>query len=176
MTDDISADQTDDERRSEGLSPKAHPAGEPSPGSFAPILVKISFWLWVAGVTVLLLTHIIFLIIQDRFVDAAVSRNTDARFTDQQVTASTIFALWIAFVASVVFGALIVLFAYKAREGTRSARNVLVVLAVLTTLFYALLFDSQYAILAVLLFLIALLLMYLPSVQAYFPKVGRKLI
>lgn len=176
MTDDISADQTDDERRFAGLSPKARPAGKPSQGSFAPTPVKISFWLWVAGTAVLILSQGYYLLIQKQVIDSYVARSTDVKITRAQWEASVPVLLWVVFIAAVVFGALMVLFAYKAREGTRSARSVVTVLAILTTLFYALFFVTPYAILAVLLFLIALLLMYLPSVQAYFPKVGRKLI
>jgi hypothetical protein len=36
-------------------------------------------------------------------------------------------------------------------------------------------FVNQIAVLAVLLYAIALILLYLPGVQGYFPKVGRKL-
>jgi hypothetical protein len=177
VTDDIPADQTDDERRSAGLSPNALPAGKPSRGSLAPTPVKVSFWLWVAGTVVLILSQAYYLLIQNQVIDSYIARSTDVTITKEQWAASVPVLLWVVFVAAVVFGALMTLFAYKAREGTRSARSVVTVLAILTTLFYALFFVTPYALLAVLLFLIALLLMYIPtSVQTYFPKVGRKLI
>jgi hypothetical protein len=175
VSDDIFADQTDDERRAAGLSPNMLP-GRASRGALAPTSVKVSFWLWVAGAVVLILSQAYYLLIQDQVIDSYVARNTDVTITKEQWTASVPVLLWVVFIAAVVFSALLVLFAYKAREGTRSARSVLTVLAILTTLFYALIFVTAYAILAVLLFLIALLLMYLPSVHGYFPRVGRKLI
>jgi hypothetical protein len=52
---------------------------------------------------------------------------------------------------------------------------VLTVLAVLAVLFQAVVFRSPITILSALLLVIALLLLYLPSVSGYFPKVGRKL-
>jgi hypothetical protein len=52
---------------------------------------------------------------------------------------------------------------------------VLTLLAVLTAMFYLVIFVNQFAVVAVLLYAIALILLYLPNVQGYFPKVGRKL-
>jgi hypothetical protein len=175
VTDDISADHTDDERRAAGLSPNALPAGKASRASLAPASVVVSFWLWVTGAVILVASQAYYLVIQDQVIDSYVARNTEVTITKEQWAASVPVLLWVVFIAAVVFGALLALFAFKAREGTRSARGVLTVLAILTTLFYALIFVTAYAIFAVLMFLIALLLMYLPGVQEYFPKVGRKL-
>ena len=67
------------------------------------------------------------------------------------------------------------LFAYKAREGTRSARTVLTGLAVLSVLFQLLFLQGLFADVSALLLVIALVLLYLPRVAEYFPKVGKKL-
>jgi hypothetical protein len=175
VSEDNTADQTDDERRKAGLSPATSQPGQRAPKFTGPRSVNVSFWLWVAGVAILVLSQTYYLIIKNQVIDAYVKQNTDPKITRAQWEASIPVLLWVVFVGSLVFGALLILFAYKAREGTRSARTVVTVLAVVTALFYFFIFNTTFAVLAILLFVIAVILLYLPSVQPYFPKVGRKL-
>jgi tryptophan-rich sensory protein len=173
VNDDISADQTDDERRAAGLSPEPRPAGEPAPKFDAPKPVNVSFWLWVAGSVLQILGQIYYLVGKEQVIDIYAKRYPS--IPRDRWAASLPGTLWLVLIAAIVLSGLILLFAYKAREGTRSARTVLTFLAVLTALFYAVIFVSESAVVAVLLYVIALLLMYIPSAQRYFPKVGRKL-
>jgi hypothetical protein len=175
VNEDNTADQTDDERRAAGLSPKTSFPGQAAPKFRGPWLVNIAFWLLISGVAVLLLSQIYYLTVQDKVVDTAVSLNKNPKITADQLRQSVPIQLWVAFIAAVVFGLLIALFAYKAREGTRSARTVVTVLCVLTALFFFAIFSSLFAVFAILLFVIAVVMLYLPAVNPYFPKVGRKL-
>jgi hypothetical protein len=170
------ADQTDDERRAAGLSPKAIEPGKPSPGAFAPTPVKVSFWLWIASGVIYIAGYIVILASKQTIIDSIVKGNKDPKISADTIASSVTTLLWMLVTGAVVFAVLFALFAYKAREGTRSARTVLTVLFVLTLAFQFLLqLFGLVTVLAQLLALIALLLMYLPSVQGYFPKVGRKL-
>jgi divalent metal cation (Fe/Co/Zn/Cd) transporter len=170
------ADQTDDERRAAGLSPEAVEPGTPSHGSLAPMPVKVSFWLWIASGVIYIAGYLIVLASKQTIINSIVNANKDPKISPGTIASSVTTLLWVLVIGAVVFAVLFALFAYKAREGTRSARTVLTVLFVLTLAFQFLLqLFSLVTLLAQLLALIALLLMYLPSVQGYFPKVGRKL-
>lgn len=171
----MSEEQTDDERRAAGLSPATSSPGQRAPKFVGPRAVNVSFWLVVAAVAILVLSQVYYLAIQNQVIDAYVKSNKDAKITRAQWESSIPVLLWVVFVGALVFGALLVLFAYKAREGTRSARTVVTVVAVVTALFYFFIFSNIFAVLAILVFVIAVVLLYLPSVQPYFPKVGRKL-
>jgi ABC-type Na+ efflux pump permease subunit len=173
VSDDIPADQTDDERRAAGLSPEPRPAAEPAPKFDGPKPVKVSFRLWVAGSIIQIGGQIYYLVTKNQVVDVLAKQHPD--IARDRWAASVPIMLWIVLIAAIVLSALIVLFAHKAREGTRSARTVLTLLAVLTALFYLVIFVNPFAVVAVLLYAIALILLYLPNVQGYFPKVGRKL-
>ncbi|MCU1684872.1 MAG: hypothetical protein JWQ81_5611 [Amycolatopsis sp.] len=176
----MSEEQTDDERRAAGLSPATSSPGQRAPKFVGPRAVNVSFWLWVVGVVVLVLSQAFLLLIKGQVVDIYVKQNQDPKITREQWESAISVLLWVVLIGAVVFGALIALFAYKMREGTRSARTVVTVLAIVTTLFYFILFyinfpTNIFSVFAILLFVIAVVLLYLPSVQPYFPKVGRKL-
>jgi hypothetical protein len=137
--------------------------------------VKVSFWLWIASGVIYIAGYIVILASKQTIIDSIVKGNKDPKISADTIASSVTTLLWMLVTGAVVFAVLFALFAYKAREGTRSARTVLTVLFVLTLAFQFLLQLGLVTVLAQLLALIALLLMYLPSVQGYFPKVGRKL-
>jgi divalent metal cation (Fe/Co/Zn/Cd) transporter len=176
VTDENSpADQPDDERRAAGLPPEAVEPGTPSQGSLAPLPVKISFWLWIASGVTSIAGFLILLVSKQAIIDLTVKENP--KISPDMIVSRVTTLLWSLGIDAVVFAVLFALFAYKAREGKRSARTVLTVLFVLTLAFQFLLqvFGGLVTLLPLLLALIALLLMYLPSVQGYFLKVGRNL-
>ncbi len=168
---------TDDERRKLGRSPDPVLPGQEVQKASPPGVVQASFWLWVIGGLVLIGGQVLTLDLKQQLIDRLIKQNREAgRQVDPAAVASgTTTFVWMLFVGAVVFALLIALFAYKAREGTRSARTVLTVLAILTVLFQLAFFSNLPSVLATLLFVIALVLLYLPSVSGYFPKVGKKL-
>jgi magnesium-transporting ATPase (P-type) len=168
-------DESDDERRAKGLPPEPAPIGEDRPAADPPRLVNISFALWIASSVVLIVAFVVILIGKQTFIDQLVKANKDPRVSPAQIASGTTALLWVLLVGAVVFALLNSLFAYKAREGTRSARTVLTVLTVIVLFVQAFLFTSVVSAFAALLAIAALVLMYLPSVRDYFPKVGRKL-
>ncbi|MEU4246048.1 hypothetical protein AB0F15_01410 [Amycolatopsis sp. NPDC026612] len=174
-TEDLSG-LTDDERRQRGRSPDPVLPGEHAPKAAPPRPVAISFWLWVAGGVVLILGYVQLLAGKSAVIDRYVEGTTDPKITPQMIADGVTAMLWYLFGGSIAFVLLFLLFAYKAREGTRSARTVLTVLPIVMVL---LIFTfapvlTYLTLVAVLLFVIALVLLYLPSVSGYFPKAGKR--
>ncbi|MGH3451342.1 MAG: hypothetical protein ACRDQW_11600, partial [Haloechinothrix sp.] len=95
--------------------------------------------------------------------------------SEAQIAGGLSAVLWTLAIGGIMFGALWVLFAYKAREGTRSARTVLTVLTVSMIVLQVLLapFMNLVLVASVVLACVALVLMYLPSVASYFPPLPK---
>ena len=167
---------TDDERRKRGRAPDPVLPGMVAPKASPPRPVAISFWFWVGGGVSLILGYVELLLDKANIVDLYVQNTHDPRFTPDQIATGVVRLLWFLFVASIVFSLLFALFAYKAREGTRSARTVLTILPVVLLLLIMVTMPvlKPLTILGILLFVAALILLYLPSVAGYFPKAGRK--
>lgn len=167
---------TDDERRKQGRSPDPVLPGQKAPKATPPKPVAISFWLWLAGGVVLILSYVQLLSSKSAVVDQFVRATHDPKYTPQAIADGVTALLWYLLGGSVVFVVLFLLFAYKAREGTRSARTVLTILPIVMLLLIMTIAPiiNYLTLVAVLLFVIALVLMYLPSVAGYFPKAGRK--
>ncbi|EOD67515.1 hypothetical protein [Amycolatopsis vancoresmycina] len=168
---------TDDERRKLGRSPDPVLPGAKAPKAKPPRPVAVSFWLWLAGGVLLVLGYVQLMVGKSAVIDRYVKGTTDPKISPQMIADGVTAMLWFLLVGSAVFTLLFLLFAYKAREGTRSARTVLTVLPIVMVL---LIFTfapvlTYLTLVAVLLFVIALVLLYLPSVSGYFPKVGKKL-
>ncbi|MFD9894221.1 hypothetical protein ACFWY9_33145 [Amycolatopsis sp. NPDC059027] len=181
IPDDL-AGLTDDERRKRGRAPDPVLPGQQAPAYTVPTPVNISFVLWIASGVVLVAGQILFLVEKQRLIDAVIKATNEAKAPGPKPSPADIAAgmttfLWTLLVGAVVFSLLIALFAYKARQGTRSARSVVTALAIFEAIF-PLLFLPQallpFLVVSLLLAVVALILMYLPSVAAYFPKVGRK--
>ncbi|MEU0530283.1 hypothetical protein [Amycolatopsis tolypomycina] len=168
---------TDDERRKKGRSPDPVLPGERAPKATPPRPVAVSFWLWLAGGVVLILGYVQLMAAKSAVVDRFVEGTKDPKITRQVIEDGVTAMLWFFLAGAVVFTLLFLLFAYKAREGTRSARTVLTVLPIVLLLLILTFAPvlTYLTLIAVLLFVIALVLLYLPSVSGYFPKVGKKL-
>ncbi|MDT8909903.1 hypothetical protein NYF13_03110 [Amycolatopsis sp. PS_44_ISF1] len=153
------------------------------PGQSAPVVdppkpVKVSFWLWIAAGVVVIVGQAYTLLIKDQLITELIKQNqqgTGAKVAPEQIASGTTTLVWLLLIGAVVFAVLLGLFAWKAREGTRSARSVLTGLAIVCVLFQIVIFYNFFTLIAAFVLLIALVLMYLPSVAEYFPKVGKKL-
>lgn len=172
MTD---SDESDDQRRARGLPPAPRLSGDPQPTVNPPTPVKVSFLLWILAGLVLIAGYGLTLTAKQQMIDSLIEMNNDATISDDQIASGVTSLLWMLFVGGIVFAVLFWLFAYKAREGTRSARTVLTVLAALVLVFQMLLFSNLVTLGSALLSIVAVALMYLPSVQEYYPKVPKRL-
>lgn len=179
---DSTGDETDDERRAQGMAPDPILPGQEPPKITVPKPVQISFWLWIAAGVVLVAGQILLLSMKQRLIDEVVKQITSqpqpgAPSDPAQIASGLTTLLWVLLVGAIAFAAFFALFAYKAREGTRSARSVLTGLAIVLVLVELVFFRGAlnlFLLLSTLLTAIALMLMYLPSVADHFPKVGRK--
>jgi hypothetical protein len=168
-------DESDNERPTEGLPPAPGLPDETTvQAGPPPTSVRISFWLWIASGVVFVVGYLIIFLAKNRVIDQLVKNNTNKAVTPDQIAKGTTVLLAVLLVGAVSFAALYVLFAYKAQQGTRSARTVLTVLMAITLVFQLLFqFASLITLFATLIGLVALVLMYLPKVAGYFPKVSR---
>lgn len=167
---------TDDERRQRGIAPDPILPGQVAPKASPLRTVAVSFWLWVAGGVSLVLGYIQLRIDKPAITQLYLENTKDPRITPEQITTGVDRLLWFLLVASIVFSLLFALFAYKAREGTRSARTVLTILPVVLLLLIMVTVPvlKFLTILGILLFVAALILLYVPASAPYFPKAGRK--
>jgi hypothetical protein len=170
--------QLSDRLRVKGRSPDPVLPGQAAPVVNPPAQVKVSFWLWIAAGVVVIVGQAYTLLIKDQLVTELVKQNqqgTGQKVAPDQIASGTNTLVWLLLIGAVVFAVLLGLFAWKAREGTRSARSVLTGLAIVCVLFQIVIFYNFFTLIAAFVLLIALVLMYLPSVANYFPKVGKKL-
>jgi drug/metabolite transporter (DMT)-like permease len=175
VTEPSNAGGTDDERRALGLPPEPRLPGEVH-DYHPPTPVRVSFWLFLAAGVLFVGGYALTLLTKRQFVDAVVRATNDPRIPREQIESGVTVLLWLLVTGAVVFAVLFALFAYKAQEGTRSARSILTVLTVLTLVFQLVLrFGSPITLLGTVVALVALGLMFLPSVTGYFPKIPRKL-
>lgn len=141
-----------------------------------PTAVKVAFWLWVVAAVFTVAAYLSLFVLRQYYIDEQVKANTDPKATPEQIAGGATYFLLAMLIGAIVMGCLFVLFAYKAREGTRSARTVLAGLLIATVVFMILFRRTGAPFLLGPLFgLIAVLLMYQPNVRSYFPKVGRQL-
>ncbi|UQS22202.1 hypothetical protein L1857_04880 [Amycolatopsis thermalba] len=167
--------ESDDERRAQGLPPAPSLPGDEVERPDPPKPVQVSFWFWVASAVVLVIAYLVVFLSRQQVIDVLVKANTDPQITPDKISSGTTVLFAMLLVGSVSFAAFFVLFAWKARQGTRSARTVLTVLVAITLVFqFVMQAYTGISLIATLLCLVALVLMYIPSVQPYFPKVGRR--
>ncbi|TVT48822.1 hypothetical protein FNH05_17540 [Amycolatopsis rhizosphaerae] len=159
------------------MSEPGIPTGQTPEPVAPPTPVRISFVLWVVSGVLLIVNYVLVLLYRQRIVDEYLKTNKDPRVNRDNLTHGVTIAMTLALIAAVCVTALLLLFAWKARQGTRSARTVVTALYVAVVVVQLLtgLLSSLFTELSALLGFIALLLMYLPKVSGYFPKVGRTL-
>lgn len=174
--------ETDDERRSKGQPPSPRFSGDAVAPVTPPPLVTASFWLWIVAGVVLIGGQVYSLTVKQQIIDELIKGAAETKLKPGQkpvppdmIASGTGTLLWMLFIGAVVFALLIGLFAYKMREGTRSARTVLTVLTVIIVAFQIAIFYNLFSIVAAVVTVIAISLVHLPGAAGYFPKVGRKL-
>ncbi|MGH3432890.1 MAG: hypothetical protein ACRDQB_08655 [Thermocrispum sp.] len=168
------------ERESVGLPPlEEHGRTAVDP----PREVRLSVLLWLAAAVALAAGFVLLIANVDDIAAANVASyeravragdpimRTDITAADVQAGASGL--AWLLGTGGIMLAALVVIFAYRVREGTRSARSVLLALTALTAAF-AVFMPAEYVNFAhwacVVLAAAALALLFLPQVSGYFPK------
>ncbi|OQO90963.1 hypothetical protein [Saccharomonospora piscinae] len=163
--------ESDEQRRAKGLPPEPSMPGAARDRGRPPTPVSVSFWLYVLAGLVLVAAFGFTLTQQEDVSEALIDLNTTDGLDEEQIRSGVTTLLWTLFVGAVAFAVMFALFGWKAREGTRSARTTLTVLAVITLLLQVLLFPTSLPMLAAsFLAVVATALLYLPSVAHYFPR------
>lgn len=179
MAEPDEADSTSDrererEREAAGLPPSPGSGGDPPADMPRP--VRVSFWLWVATAVTLVASFLIMLLRQEQILEDVLEGGLQEGISADQIAAALPAVLGTLTLGGVAVALLMLLFAYKMRDGTRSARSVLVALTVLLIVFYAVMMPylNPVTLLAVLLACAALVLVHLPHVASYFPKLPKR--
>ncbi|WP_116202024.1 hypothetical protein [Amycolatopsis circi] len=177
LTSDDLSGLTDDERRKRGFAPDPLLPGEKAPKAQPPTPVHAAFVLAILATVVVVAGQILTVVLKQQLVDRAVEQvqKSGQKVDIAQVQANANTLVWAMLIGALCFGALLVLFAWKAREGTRSARSIVTLLAVLGIVFELGVIRSIFSIVASLALIAMLILLYLPKVADYFPKVGKNL-
>ncbi|WP_033291081.1 hypothetical protein [Amycolatopsis jejuensis] len=169
---------TDDERRKRGRAPDPVLPGQVPAKAKPPATVHVAFLLAIFAALVILAQQVLIIALKQQLVDNAVKQTQQAGkpvdLAQLQSGATTL--VWAMFIGALCFSALFVLFAWKAREGTRSARTIVTLLAAIGLIYELALVRTPYFAQASSLALVAMLvLLYLPRTAEYFPKVGKRL-
>jgi small-conductance mechanosensitive channel len=109
------------------------------------------------------------LIYKQQIIDAQIKANKDPKISAAQLTSAVNQILWIVTVAALAFTIFLALFGYKATEGTRRARTLVTIFAVMLVIFHLFLNGTQLGILSAMFGLVGLALLWAPSSRAYFP-------
>jgi heme/copper-type cytochrome/quinol oxidase subunit 2 len=144
-----------------------NPAGPP------PKEVQASFWLWIAGAVLSVISALLVLTERDTVVDQVRATPDGASLSQEQVDSLVLVTLLIAVVVSLVVAALYVLFAFKARAGRNWARIVLALLTAVSLLFQ-LTSVSILGLLVALIGVVATVLLFLPASNQYFTAAQRR--
>lgn len=165
----------DEQRRVEGFSPSPRLPGEAPEPVRAPTPVNVSCGLWAAAAVLLVAGAVLTLLSKDQVIAEFVGRAQRGDVPAEQIAAGATTLLWVLLIGAITYAGLIGLFAYKAREGTRSARSVLTGLGAVLVLGQFVLFPNVLTVAAALAAVAALVLMYLPSVAEHYPRVPKSL-
>ncbi len=151
----------------EAAAKRARPDGTVAP---VPGLLRWSFYLALLSAVIGVVGGVFLLLNKQTLIDDLIENNTNADLTNEQIASGTTTLLWMLMIVTVVFGALLALFGYKAQEGVKKARTMMTVLTVLVVLFYFVLFTTPFGLLSALLALIAVALLYLPAASQYYRR------
>ncbi|MPY78994.1 MAG: hypothetical protein GEV04_10955 [Actinophytocola sp.] len=183
-SDDTAYPVDEAERAAMGLPPLSSDRRErPDP----PQLVRISVLLWLLAAGVMVAGFVLMLANQREITRELLNAYEVARragesianrqgVSDADVAAGVPGLLWLLLAGSVMIAGLIGLFAYRAREGTRSARTALLLLTAMLLVFVVGMpsaFVNLLHLFALGLAAIAAVLLFLPNVSGYFPPLPK---
>lgn len=146
--------------------------GGHAPTVAEPKEVRLSFFLWIAGAVLLVVSSLLVLTQREAALEEARRQPPTPGVTPEQLESAVTAVLVVLVIIGVVMAALMVLFAFKARAGRNWARITLTVLGA-AVLLYHLFGFSLVGLVIVLVVAAAVVTMYLPASKAYFDAVKR---
>lgn len=135
----------------------------------APRTLRFSFYFFTGAGAIWLLSMVASLIYKQDIIDNEIKRNKDPKITPDQISGAVTQILWVVTIAAVAFTVFLALFGFKATQGTRRARTLVTIFAVILVLFHLLLNGTQLGILSAMFALVGLALLWSPSSRKYFP-------
>jgi hypothetical protein len=132
----------------------------------APAVVRYSFWAWIAAGAIGLIDGILLWSVKNVLVDQAIKQNPTLN-ADQIRSGANNLVLFVM-VSAVLFAALYVYFAYRARDGVKSARTTLLIVGIVHLVLSLLIPVSYLVLFGVVLSIIGIILLYLPAARAYY--------
>lgn len=154
--------------REEPVMPTADEAAERRPSVPRPTVVRTAFYLAVASAALGVLTGIYLLTQKQVMLDYAVSPDNPLRTTPDRAESIVTTYLWLYLVQAVALGGFLVLFAYKAQEGLRRARMMMLIITLIMLLFHFYVGWAWPDLISGFCALLAIALMYLPSTREFF--------
>ncbi|MEV8442534.1 hypothetical protein AB0425_34590 [Actinosynnema sp. NPDC051121] len=146
--------------------------GQARPAVPEPKEVRLSFFLWLAGAILLVVSSVLVLTQRDVALEEARKAPSTPGVTQEQLESAVTAVLVFLVIIGVVLAALMVFFAFKARAGRNWARITLTVIGA-AVLLYHLFGFSLVGLIIVLVVAAAVVTMYLPASKAYFDSAKR---
>lgn len=146
--------------------------GQQRPSVPEPKEVRLSFFLWLAGAILLVVSSVLVLTQRDAALEEARRAPATPGITVEQLESTVTAILVFLVIIGVVLAALMVFFAMKARAGRNWARIALTVLGAAVFLYHLIGF-SLVGLVIVLVVAAAVVTLYLPASKAYFDSVKR---
>ncbi len=137
-----------------------------------PKEVRLSFFLWLAGAILLVVSSVLVLTQRETALEEARKAPPTPGVTAEQLESAVTAVLVFLVIIGVVLAALMVFFAFKARAGRNWARITLTVLGAAVFLYHLFGF-SLIGLVIVLVVAAAVVTLYLPASKAYFDSVKR---
>ncbi|ROP39731.1 hypothetical protein [Saccharothrix texasensis] len=146
--------------------------GAQRPAVAEPKEVRVSFFLWLAGAILLVVSSVLVLTQREAALEEARKAPPTPGITVEQLESTVTAILVVVVIIGIVLAALMVLFALKARAGRNWARITLTVLGA-AVFIYHLIGFSLVGLVIVLVVAAAVVTLYLPASKAYFDSVKR---
>lgn len=134
-----------------------------------PRTLRFSFYFFTAAGLIWLLSMVASLIYKQDIINNEIKRNQNPKITPDQIAGAVNQILWIVTVAALAFTIFLGLFGWKATEGTRRARTLVTIFAVMLVLFQLLLNGTQFGVLSAMFAFVGLFLLWSRSARKYFP-------
>lgn len=155
-------------REEEPVMPTAAEAARRRSDVPRPQIVRVAFYLALSSATLGVLTGIFLITQKQVMLDFAVSPDNPLRTTPERAERIVTTYLWLYMVQAVALGAFLVLFAWKAQEGVRRARMMMLIITLIMLVFHFYVGWAWPDLVSGLCAMAAIAMMYLPSTREFF--------
>jgi hypothetical protein len=154
--------------REEPVMPTAAEAAARRRDVARPTVVRTAFYLAFGSAALGVVTGIYLITQKQVMLDYAVSPDNPLRTTPARAENIVTTYLWLYMIQAVALGGFLTLFAYKAQEGVRRARMMMLIITLIMLLFHFYVGWAWPDLISGFCALLAIALMYLPSTREFF--------